>query len=142
MDAGNASGGPSLKQLPLVFGPYFALKLARAGQGPTGAGGVVGFAILGLIVTLLGMVGQALGDFRLAILVFGVSVMFFAIFGNWGTHYDSPAPQFPPSSHFGEWLLTGVIPQLTLWIAHTVIWGMVAGGVAVALMGKRAPATA
>ena len=37
--------------LALIFGVYFALKLARAGETPRSAGRVIGFALLGLLVT-------------------------------------------------------------------------------------------
>ena len=66
-----------------------------------------------------------------------VVIMFFAIMGNWGTHYDGPPPDFPETGPLIEWLLTGLFPQLTFWIAFTIIMGMLFGGVAAAL--KKAP---
>jgi len=71
-----------------------------------------------------------------------VLVMLFAIMGDWGTHYDAPPPNFPPSSPLVEWLLTGLIPQMTIWIYVTVVGGMLVGGIAAALARKRVPATA
>ena len=53
--------------------------------------------------------------------------------GNWGTHYDGPPPNFPETGLFVEWFLTGLFPQLTFWIAFTIIVGMLFGGVAAAL---------
>ena len=66
-----------------------------------------------------------------------VVLMFFAIMGNWGTHYDGPPPDFPETGPFVEWLLTGLFPQLTFWIAFTIIMGMLFGGVAAALKSTR-----
>jgi hypothetical protein len=40
--------------LPIFFGPYFAVKLAKAGEGPSSVGRSVGFAVLGLVVYALG----------------------------------------------------------------------------------------
>lgn len=40
--------------LPFIFGPYFALKLARAGEGPSSAGKAIGFAVASLAVLALG----------------------------------------------------------------------------------------
>ena len=60
-------------------------------------------------------------------------VMFFATMGDWGTHYDGPPPGFPETGPFVEWLISGLIPQLTFWIAFTIIVGMLFGGVAAAL---------
>src|ERR1700681_1661065 len=36
--------------LPLIFGPYFGLKLAGAGAGPDSAGKAIGLAVLGILV--------------------------------------------------------------------------------------------
>lgn len=48
-----AGGGAALvgiTWLPIIFGPYFAWKLASAGQTPSGVGKSIGFAFLGLVV--------------------------------------------------------------------------------------------
>jgi hypothetical protein len=39
--------------LPIIFGPYFALKLAGAGDRPSSTGKAIGFALLGLVVYVL-----------------------------------------------------------------------------------------
>jgi hypothetical protein len=39
--------------LPIIFGPYFALKLAGAGDGPSSTGRAMGFTILGLELFIL-----------------------------------------------------------------------------------------
>lgn len=64
-------------------------------------------------------------------------VMFFAIRGNWGTHYDSPSPQVPAMGVWAEFFWTGVIPQLTFWLAYTVLVGALFGAVAGALAARR-----
>jgi len=49
----SAGGGGALvgiTWLVLVFGVYFALKLASDGNGPTGVGRSIGMAVLGLVV--------------------------------------------------------------------------------------------
>src|SRR5579864_5309781 len=40
--------------LPLVFGPYFAVKLAGAGAGPSSIGKAIGFAALGVVMMIAG----------------------------------------------------------------------------------------
>jgi len=40
--------------LPIVFGPYFALKLAEAGEGPASTGKAIGFALGSLLVFVAG----------------------------------------------------------------------------------------
>jgi len=65
-------------------------------------------------------------------------LMFFAVMGNWGTHYDVPPPNFPEMGWIAKWLLIGLLPQLTVWICFTAVIGMLFGGVA-ALFGKSKP---
>ena len=74
-------------------------------------------------------------------------IMFFAIRGNWGTHYDGPPPGFPTDiSWFPKFILIGVLPQLIFWVAFTVIVGTLFGALAVAIAhrgrAERSPARA
>jgi len=52
-----------------------------------------------------------------------IVVMFFAIQGNWGTHYDvvPPSGDVWGTDWFRKWLEIGVIPQLFIWIPYTVV---------------------
>jgi len=53
--AGGGGGAiVGISWLPIIFGPYFALKLAGAGDGPSSVGKAVGFAVFGLVVFVLG----------------------------------------------------------------------------------------
>ena len=47
--------------LPLIFGPYFAWKLAAAGDGPASVGKAIGMSALGLVVLLAGGVAFGIG---------------------------------------------------------------------------------
>ena len=58
-------------------------------------------------------------------------VMFFAIFLGWDTHYAKPRPDFPPMGHWGLFLWTGLLPQMTIWIYLTVVGGILFGALAV-----------
>ena len=61
-------------------------------------------------------------------------IMFFAIRGAWGTHYDGPPPGFPEGvPWFTKFLLIGAMPQLIVWIAFTVVVGTLFAGIAVAV---------
>lgn len=74
------------------------------------------------------MFGYGLGA-RLPVVV----VMFFAILGDWGTHYDAPPPNSPEiaaMSPMQEFVWTGFVPQLTFWMAYTILSGMFFGGIA------------
>lgn len=64
-------------------------------------------------------------------------VMFFAIRGNWGTHYDALPPGFVDTSFWPKYLQIGLFPQLIFWVAFTVIVGTLFGGVAAAIFSRR-----
>jgi hypothetical protein len=85
--------------------------------------------------------GRTLLAYALAARVPVALVMLFAIFGNWGTHYDV-APGLPPMAPFTKWVLIGLLPQLSIWIWFTVAVGGLFGIGAAALARRRALATA
>ena len=148
--------------LPIIFGPYFAAKLAAAGEGPSGAGKVIGYAVLGLVITVGGtflafspkpafpgkeligillMAAGALvqfvpwGALAKTLLAYAYAaripvaiLMYFAIRGNWGTHYDLLPPGYAGSLEFWpKYLEIGLIPQLIFWVAYTMIVGALFG---------------
>jgi hypothetical protein len=171
-----AGGGGALvgiAWLVPVFGIHFAVRLARAGQGPGPLGRAIGLVILALaIVPVAGYVAATLGvnpqsftilvvfvvasivavpiamrawpglgrtllAYAFAARIPVVVVMLFAILGNWGTHYDVPPPNFPEMGALAKWLWIGLVPQMTIWIAYTVVIGALFGIVAAALVSKR-----
>jgi hypothetical protein len=50
-------------------------------------------------------------------------LMLFAIYGNWGTHYDVAPAGFPEMGPFSKWALIGFLPQMTTWMVYTVAIG-------------------
>jgi hypothetical protein len=89
--------------------------------------------------------GQVLLVYGLAARVPVIIVMLFAIYANWGTHYDVAPPNFPEMAPFSKWLQIGLLPQLFLWVPFTMFIGALCGGLA--LLGSRSrsrrlPATA
>jgi hypothetical protein len=61
-------------------------------------------------------------------------IMFCAIRGGWGTHYDAVPPDLPALGLVAKYLWIGFFPQLILWVAYTVLAGMLFGTLAAALM--------
>lgn len=59
--AGGAGALIGISWLPLIFGPYFAWKLAAAGEGPVSSGKAIGMSLLGLVVLVLGGVAFGIG---------------------------------------------------------------------------------
>ncbi len=106
------------------------------------------FAVASVAAVLVALRGwRDLGD---TLLVYAVAaripvalVMLGAMIGNWGTHYDAPPPDFPRMGLMARFVVTGLIPQFTIWIAFTVVLGMLFGGLALAVARARSrPATA
>jgi len=57
-------------------------------------------------------------------------LMFVAMAANWGTHYELGPPGFPEMNLVSKWFVIGLLPQLCLWIAFTVIFGSLFGSMA------------
>lgn len=176
-DAGGGFAIVGIVWLPVIFGIYFALKLAGAGAGPSSLGKAFGFTGLGLVLIVGGLYLFGTSQFsgaKLAagcvliaaaalapilgwpsltktLLAYGYAaripvaiIMYFALAGNWGTHYDGLPPNLPEMSFWTKYVGIGLIPQLIGWIAFTVIVGMLFGSItaAIARRGKTvAPAT-
>jgi hypothetical protein len=80
---------------------------------------------------------RTLFAYALAARVPVVIVMLIAILGNWGTHYDVLPPDPPPmllsAGPLARWFWIGLLPQMTIWIANTVLVGTLLGAALVAL---------
>jgi hypothetical protein len=63
-------------------------------------------------------------------------LMFFAIKGNWGTHYDVAPPGFVETDWFSKYLQIGLIPQIFLWIPFTILTGALTAGITAAIMQR------
>ena len=59
--AGGGGAIIGISWLPLIFGPYFAWKLAAAGDGPASSGKAIGMCAVALVVFLLGGVAFGIG---------------------------------------------------------------------------------
>lgn len=174
----SAGGGGAIigiSWLPLILGPYFAVKLAGAGAGPSSTGKSIGFAILGLVVMIVGgfigfapkpefpgkmivgllimagaaglqfsawpAMGQTLLAYAYAARIPVAIVMYFAIQGNWGTHYDAVPPNYTgPADLWGKYAFIGLLPQLVVWPVFTVVIGSLFGSVAAAIARRGKPA--
>lgn len=126
--ANKEAGGPGaligITWLAPVFGVYFAGKLADS----------PGKLWKNLLKTLFA--------YGLAARVPVILIMGFAIFGNWGTHYDAFPPNMADMSKVMQFLLGGVVTQLVVWVSvWTVGTGMLAGLIASRVRSPR-PAAA
>lgn len=64
-------------------------------------------------------------------------LMYFAIRGDWHTHYDVVPPGFPEGMAFWpKYMQIGFVPQMVIWIVFTIIVGSLFGSIAVAVAGR------
>jgi hypothetical protein len=144
-------------------GPASAVKAigyAVLGFAVTFAGGYIGFAPkfefpgkiwVGLVLIAVGGVipffawpalWKVLTAYGYAARIPVVIVMYFAIRGNWGTHYDVIPPDFPADTAFWpKYMQIAFVPQMLGWIVATIIIGTLFGSIAVAVAhrSKREP---
>jgi len=172
-EAGGGGAVVGIVWLVPVFGIYFALKVAGAGEAPPRLGRALGLLLVALVLLpASGAVAGALGVSEVSttmllvfvaasivallvamrawpplgrvLLAYGLAaripvavVMLIAILGDWGTHYDvPPSPEFPAMAPLAKWFWIGLIPQLTIWIAFTVVVGSLCGILTVALLHR------
>jgi hypothetical protein len=57
-------------------------------------------------------------------------IMFCAYRGEWDTHYDAVPPDVPALGLVAKYLWLGFFPQLILWVAFTILAGMLFGTIA------------
>jgi hypothetical protein len=116
----------------LVLLPTVAGLASRLGLGTTTTAHLTTWAVLAVVAVGVGFAAwPALGRVLLAYAVLArvpvVAVMWAAIRWSWDTHYDAPPPGFPSMVPLLRWWWTGVVPQLTIWIAWTVVVGALLG---------------
>jgi len=128
--------------LALVLMPVIGTAAGAAGLDPTGIPMLVLFAVVSVVSVIVALrawpeLGRVLIAYGLAARIPVAIVMLIAILGNWGTHYDvPPTPDFPEMAALAKWFWIGLVPQLTIWIAFTVIVGMLFGLIAVAIVHR------
>jgi len=169
----SAGGGGAIigiSWLPIIFGPYFALKLAGSGEGTSSYGKAVGMTIGGLMVMVLGgfvlfksgnsavlgilgfvltlvaafvarlgwrSLGSALIAYAFAARIPVLIVMFFAMRGGWGTHYDAVEARFAAAPLWTKFFYEAFLPQMMLWIGYTAVVGSLFGEIVAAIVGRK-----
>jgi hypothetical protein len=104
-------------------------------------------SLLGAFVASRGWpaLGRVLGAYGLAARIPVALLMLVAMKANWGTHYELGPPGMPAMGLLAKWALIGLLPQVTFWIAFTVVIGTIFGSVAALIRGRSrsaAPAAA
>ena len=95
--------------------------------------------IVGMSIACRGWcaLGRILFYYALAARIPVILITLPAVLGDWGTHYDAAPPEFPEMSAMGKFFWSGVVPQLTIWVAYTMVVGALFGGIALLVTGRR-----
>jgi hypothetical protein len=126
----------------LVLAPILAWLGSRLDSASTATGHLVVWGVVSAIVASLAFLawpalGRVLVVYAFAARLPVVAVMWLAIRGDWGTHYDAPPPGFPSMPPDPRWLWTGVLPQMTIWVAWTLVVGALAGALGWLVASRR-----
>lgn len=131
--AGRAIASSLLALIPMFGGAFLAF------SGTFGLPGViVGFALL-IAAAIIpfrawSKLAKVMFAYGLAARIPVAVLMFFAIRGQWGTHYDVLPPGFPADAGFWmTYILIGLIPQMTFWIVFTIVTGSLTGSITAAI---------
>ena len=149
--AGSGPGGIGralgLALLALALVPALGFVMEQAGMNQRNLTTLSVFVVASIVALVIGFrawpaLGRTLFGYGLLARIPVVVVMLVAILGNWGTHYDvPPSPDFPVMGTLAKWFWIGLLPQLTIWMAFTVVIGGLFGIAAAAIAGRR-PAAA
>jgi len=168
--AGGGGAVVGISWLPIIFGPYFALKLAGWGEGTSSYGKAFGMTIGGLVVIVLGgfvlfksgnsavlatlgflltlvaafvtrvgwrSLGSTLIAYAFAARIPVLIVMYFAMSGGWGTHYDAVDARFATAPLWTKFFYEAFLPQMLLWIGYTVVVGSLFGEIVAAIFARK-----
>jgi hypothetical protein len=132
--------------LALAVLPVAGFVAGRMGVPQTSLRMLFVFAVASVVAVAIGLrawsgLGKTLLAYGFAARVPVVVVMLVAMLANWGTHYDVVPPGVPEMGPIPKWLVFGVVPQLTIWVAFTLIVGSLFG-IAAAAIARRRPASA
>jgi hypothetical protein len=88
---------------------------------------IVSVGVAAAVLAAWPLLGRLLLAYAWAARVPVVLLMAVAIWKNLGTHYDLVPPGFPPMPPLRRWLVTSVLPQMTIWVAWTMATGAIGG---------------
>jgi hypothetical protein len=168
--AGGGGAVVGISWLPIIFGPYFALKLAGWGEGTSSYGKALGATIGGLAVMVLGGVvlfrsrdsavlavlgfvltlaaafvartgwralGSTLIAYAFAARIPVLIIMYLAMSGGWGTHYDAVEERFVSAPLLTKFFYEAFLPQMMLWIGYTTVVGSLFGEIVAAIFARK-----
>ena len=138
-----------LTLLALAVLPVAGAAAGAAGVSQTSLTMLVVFVVASIVAVAIALrawpeMGRVLLAYGLAARIPVAAVMLIAILADWGTHYDvPPSPDFPQMAPLAKWFWIGLLPQMSVWIAFTIVVGLIFALIAAAVAGRgRAPQAA
>jgi hypothetical protein len=124
----------AITAVPVIMKSPFVMVLAVSGIA----------SVIGIVIAYRAwpMLAQILLAYGFLARIPVVIISLIAMSQHWGTHYEKAAPEFPKMSLLPTFLWTSLVPQLTLWIAYTVIFGLIFGAFAFVAVRRRSAAPA
>lgn len=138
-ESGLKTIGITILSLVVLFGGFYLIFLAErtsAREAILGAGTLVVLGAIFMMRVAWPAYWNALIAYALAARIPVIVVMYFAIKGNWGTHYDVAPPGMSFADWYTKWVQIGFLPQLLFWIPFTVIFCGLLGILTVALLRR------
>jgi len=138
-----AGAGPSSSGKVILYAVIGLVVTMLAVASESNPGALTGRALAGILMIVAAGMIQFIswGTLARTLLAYGFGarvpvaiVMFYAIAGGWGTHYDALPPGYAgPTDFMGRYIAIGLVPQFIFWIAYTMIIGALAAGVYLAI---------
>ncbi len=103
-------------------------------------------AVLAFVLTLVaaliartgwGSLGSTLIAYAFAARIPVLIVMYFAMRGGWGTHYDAVEARFVAAPLGTKFFYEAFLPQMMLWIGYTVVVGSLFGEIVAVIFARK-----
>jgi hypothetical protein len=119
---GKAIGIALIALVVFIGGEFLVFKGMQSTSSAIMLGGIVA-VIASVFIMRIGWPGywNVLVTYALAARIPVVVIMYLAISGSWGTHYDAVGPEFQNAAFSTKIFQLAIVPQLTFWVAFTTI---------------------
>jgi len=139
--ATRALGHALLGAVLLVLGFYVSFLLGTRFTGKLGLGYLMMAAAAALQFPAWLRFSKTQVAYALSARIPIVVIMFLALRGHWGTHFDNVQARYAQMSFWPTYLYFALLPHLVLWVSYTVVSGAVVGTIAAAFVDRGPPQT-
>jgi hypothetical protein len=132
--------GATFAALVVMIGGVFLVGLTDSNPGILTLAGFVLMLAAAFIPSIgWGRLGKTLLAYAFAARIPVLVIMYFAMKGNWGTHYDAVSARYQDLALWKKFFEMAFLPQMFMWITYTVVAGSLFGEIVAALFGRKLP---